>query len=120
MYRRCASIINSVEKERQLYKILPLFCVNCSQYGGQLLVTKFPEVYDFAEDVADVFVSHVRQSAQASHTARWVWLWVWLEIIVCLSLEYHNMGVCLGVWLGYGIISFEYHKMGVVRGVVCG
>ncbi len=61
--------MNPLEKERQLYKILPIFCANCSQYQKEQLVTKFPEVYEFAEDTVSVFVVHIRQAAQDSNPA---------------------------------------------------
>lgn len=55
------------EKERHLYKILPLFCKNCAKLSAHELVTKFPEVYDFAESVSLLFVRHVTQLAQSAN-----------------------------------------------------
>ena len=71
MYGSYSSISNPTTKQRQIYKLLPLFCTNCAKYKGQALVTKFPEVYEFAADVAKVFVAHVRLAAQASNMARY-------------------------------------------------
>ena len=68
VYASYARIISPVEKERQLYKILPLFCKNCSKLGALELVTKFPEVYEFAESVAILFVRHITQLAQSAHS----------------------------------------------------
>ncbi len=66
VYGKCMHIVNPLEKERQIYKILPLFLVNCEKYQREQLVTKFPEVYEFAEDTASVFVTHVRLAANAA------------------------------------------------------
>lgn len=55
------------EKERHLYKILPLFCKNCAKLSAHELVTKFPEVYDFAESVSLLFVRHVTRIAQSAN-----------------------------------------------------
>ena len=67
VYRHYTHIDNSASKERQLYKLLPLFCKNCSNLTGQELVTKFPEAFDFAENVAFLFVRHVTQLAQSTN-----------------------------------------------------
>ncbi len=68
VYAQYAQIQNPIEKERQLYKLLPLFCKNCSRMKPQELVTKFPEAYEFAENVAFLFVRHVTQLAQTANT----------------------------------------------------
>lgn len=68
VYAQYSQIKNPIEKERQLYKLLPLFCKNCARVQPQELVTKFPEVYEFAENVSLLFVRHVTQLAQTSST----------------------------------------------------
>ncbi|XP_064387373.1 WD repeat and FYVE domain-containing protein 3-like isoform X1 [Halichondria panicea] len=70
VYSQYRDIDNPVDKEKQLYKILPLFCKNCAKYSGHELVSKFPEAFDFAEGVSLLFVRHVTQLAQASNPAR--------------------------------------------------
>ena len=71
VYSQYRDIDNPVDKEKQLYKILPLFCKNCARYSGYELVSKFPEAFDFAEGVSLLFVRHVTQLAQASNPARY-------------------------------------------------
>ncbi len=71
VYSQYRDIDNPVDKEKQLYKILPLFCKNCAKYSGHELVSKFPEAFDFAEGVSLLFVRHVTQLAQASNPARY-------------------------------------------------
>lgn len=63
-------IENPVEKEKQLCKILPLFCKNCEKYSGAELASKFPEAFEFAESVSQLLVRHVTQLAQGSNTIR--------------------------------------------------
>ena len=67
VYAHYARILNPVEKEMQLYKLLPLFYKNCKKMKGQELVTKFPEAYEFAENVSFLLVRHVTQIAQSSN-----------------------------------------------------
>ena len=68
VYGGYTRIDNPANKERQLYKLLPLFCKNCASLSGHELVTKFPEAFEFAENVAFLFVRHVTQLAQSTNT----------------------------------------------------
>lgn len=68
VYSGYTRIENPAQKERQLYKLLPLFCKNCATLSGHELVTKFPEAFEFAENVAFLFVRHVTQLAQNTNT----------------------------------------------------
>ena len=67
VYSQYILIQNPFEKEKELYKLLPLFCKNCEKYTGQELVTKFPDAFEFAENVALLFVRHVTQLAQSGN-----------------------------------------------------
>ena len=67
VYSQYIHIQNPFEKEKELYKLLPLFCKNCEKFTGQELVTKFPDAFEFAENVALLFVRHVTQLAQSGN-----------------------------------------------------
>ena len=67
VYNQYIHIQNPFEKEKELYKLLPLFCKNCEKFTGQELVTKFPDAFEFAENVALLFVRHVTQLAQSGN-----------------------------------------------------
>ena len=54
------------EKESKLFQIVPLFNKTCGKVDCDELVEKFGEVFDFAENVAFIFVRHVTQLAQSS------------------------------------------------------
>jgi len=60
LYAQYVQIQNPYEKKKQLYKLLPLFCESCEKFKSQELVTKFPEAFEFAENVALLFVRHLR------------------------------------------------------------
>ena len=70
VYSQYSRIDSPFEKEQQLFKILPLFCKNCSKYHGVELVTKFPEVYEFAQQVSALFSRQVTQLAQTTGSSR--------------------------------------------------
>lgn len=67
VYNQYIHIQNPFEKEKELYKLLPLFYKNCEKFTGQELVTKFPDAFEFAENVALLFVRHVTQLAQSGN-----------------------------------------------------
>ena len=69
VYAQYTQTEEPLEKERRLYKMLPLFLKNCSRLKGSELVTKFPECLEFSEHVALLFVRHVTQIAQ-THGSR--------------------------------------------------
>ena len=64
VYHQYTQIQSAHLKEKQLYKMLPLFCKNCAGFASDELVTKFPEAFDFGENLALLFVRHVTQLAQ--------------------------------------------------------
>lgn len=54
------------EKETKLFQMVPLFNKSCTRIEENVLIEKFPEVFDFAENVSFIFVRHVTQLAQTS------------------------------------------------------
>ena len=80
LYAQYVHIRNPFEKEKQLYKLLPLFCKNCEKFKGQELVAKFPEAFEFAENVALLFVRHVTQLAQSANMTGGVALLKYFEV----------------------------------------
>lgn len=60
-YLKCLDVS---EKEAKLFQLVPLFNNTCIRMEEHLLVEKFKEVFDFAENVAFVFVRHVTHLAQ--------------------------------------------------------
>lgn len=68
-YREYLAAEDPSEKEAKLFQLVPLFNKSCSRTQESELVEKFPEVYDFAENVAFIFVRHVTQLAQVSPSA---------------------------------------------------
>ena len=80
LYAQYVHIRNPFEKEKQLYKLLPLFCKSCEKFKGQELVTKFPEAFEFAENVALLFVRHVTQLAQSANMRGGVALLKYFEV----------------------------------------
>ena len=80
LYAQYVLIQNPHEKEKQLYKILPLFCESCEKFKSQELVTKFPEAFEFAENVALLFVRHVTSLAQSASMRGGVALLKYFEV----------------------------------------
>ena len=80
LYAQYIGIQNPFEKEKQLYKLLPLFCKSCEIFEGQELVTKFPEAFEFAENVASLFVRHVTQLARSANMRGGVALLKYFEV----------------------------------------
>ena len=65
-YREYLQCQDQGEKEAKLFQIVPLFNKTCTRSEPAQLVEKFGEVFDFAENVAFIFVRHVTQLAQSS------------------------------------------------------
>lgn len=63
-YREYLQCTNPSDKETMLFQLVPLFNNSCMKMEVKLLVDKFAEVYDFAENVAFIFVRHVTHLAQ--------------------------------------------------------
>ena len=70
-YCEYAKIEHPVEKEKQLHRIIPVFCQNSSKYSVNELETRFPEVLDFAEQISLLFVRHVTQIAHPQNASRY-------------------------------------------------
>ena len=68
-YRDHIACTDPQEKEAKLFQLVPLFNKTCTKMKEDEVVLKFPEVYDFAENVAFIFVRHVTQLAQSSPTS---------------------------------------------------
>ncbi|XP_019848853.1 PREDICTED: WD repeat and FYVE domain-containing protein 3-like isoform X2 [Amphimedon queenslandica] len=65
-YREYLQCEDTQEKETKLFQMVPLFNKSCTRMEESVLVEKFPEVFDFAENVSFIFVRHVTQLAQTS------------------------------------------------------
>ena len=80
LYAQYVQIQNLYEKEKQLYKLLPLFCESCEKFKSQELVTKFPEAFEFAENLALLFVRHVTSLTQSASMRGGVALLKYFEV----------------------------------------
>lgn len=63
-YREYLQCLEVTEKESKLFQLVPLFNKTCTRMAEKTLVDKFSEVFDFAENIAFVYVRHVTQLAQ--------------------------------------------------------
>lgn len=68
-YKEYSQCQDTQEKESKLFQMVPLFNKSCTRISEGHLVEKFPEVFDFAENVTFIFVRHVTQLAQTSPSA---------------------------------------------------
>ena len=68
-YREYLQCQETTDKEAKLFQLVPLFNKCCIKIEESKLVEKFGEVFDFAENVAFIFVRHVTQLAQSSPAA---------------------------------------------------
>ena len=68
-YREYLQCLDVTEKEAKLFQLVPLFNKTCMRMEEKVLVDKFEEVFDFAENVAFVFVRHVTHLAQSGPIA---------------------------------------------------
>lgn len=68
-YRQYLQTPDQSERETKLFQLIPLFNKTCTRMKEDLLVERFGDVFDFAENVAFVFVRHVTQLAQSSPSA---------------------------------------------------
>lgn len=66
--KKYGEFLECEEKERdsKLLQIIPLFNKCCGKIKPSELVNHFEQVYDFAENVAFLFVRHVTQLAQSN------------------------------------------------------
>jgi hypothetical protein len=58
------------DKEMKLFQLVPLFNKCCGSItDSNQLTERFPEVFDFAENIAFIFVRHITQLAQTNSTS---------------------------------------------------